>query len=314
MKLYKNFNISKNCKKSIILIGNFDGVHLGHQRVIQQAQATAKEIGLPLTVLLFEPQPKEYFSLKQKEIPPARLMTLKTKAAALKALGVDCIWCLKFSDVRPMTADQFVDNFVMRKRVAHVVVGDDFRFGCDRVGDFSYLESVGRQFGLSVEQSESHCIDGVRISSSQIRNAVNLYDFDGAARLLGRPFSLCGRVSYGKQLGRQIGFPTANIALAKMPPLRGVFGCTVICPNGRFVSGIANIGSRPTVSGQKMRLEVHLHKFSGELYGLYLTITPRFFIRAEKKFESVDALTKQISVDNEKALSRFRLLTGLKTE
>ena len=298
----------------MLTIGNFDGVHLGHQRVIQQAQSTAKEIGLPVTVLLFEPQPKEYFSLKRREDSPARLMTLKTKVAALESLGVDCIWCLKFSDVRPMTADQFVDNFVIRKRVAHITVGDDFRFGCDRVGDFSYLESVGQKFDFSVEQSKSHCINGVRISSSQIRNAIDTHDFDGAARLLGRPFSLCGRVIYGQQLGRQIGFPTANIALAKMPPLQGVFGCTVACPDGKLFSGIANIGSRPTVSGQKVRLEVHLHEFAGELYGLHLTVTPQFFIRAEKKFENIDALTNQISIDNEQSLALFNLPSGFKTE
>ena len=298
----------------VVTIGNFDGVHVGHQRVIKQAKATAKDLGLPLTVLLFEPQPKEYFSLRNGDIPPARLTTLKPKVAALKALGVDSIWCLKFSNVRQMTAAQFVDNFLRKKEVAHVVVGDDFRFGCDRAGDFSYLKTLGQQLGFSVEQSDTHCVDGQRISSSRIRHAIKTFDFDAASRLLGRPYSLCGRVIYGKQLGRKIGFPTANIGLSKTPPLQGVFGCIATFPSGQYIRGVANIGSRPTVCGQKVSLEVHLHEFTGELYGLTLTVTPQFFIRAEKKFESVDALTKQISDDNEKALSLFSLLPGYKTK
>ena len=153
-----------------------------------------------------------------------------------------------------------------------------------------------------------------RVSSSRIRDLLKIHDFDGASQLLGRQYALCGRVCYGQQLGRKIGFPTANIALSNAPPLHGVFGCTVELPEGRVVTGVANIGSRPTVSGQKVSLEVHLHEFTGELYGRTLIVTPRVFIRAEQKFESIDALTAQIQVDNAKALELLSVLTGSETE
>ena len=150
-------------------------------------------------------------------------MSLKTKVAALKSLGVDSIWCLKFSDIRPLTADNFIDQLVSGKRVAQVVVGDDFRFGCDRQGDFDYLLAAGNRSGFKVEQSETHLLDGLRVSSSRIRELLRLNDFDGAARMLGRSYAFCGRVSYGEQLGRQIGFPTANIALRNATNTRGVW-------------------------------------------------------------------------------------------
>lgn len=298
----------------VLTIGNFDGVHVGHQRVIEQAKAVATRLGLPLTVLLFEPQPREFFARQRGQSVPARLMSLKTKVAALKSLGVDSIWCLKFSDIRPLTAHDFIDQLVSGKRVAQVVVGDDFRFGCDRQGDFDYLLAAGNRSGFKVEQSETHLLDGVRVSSSRIRELLRLNDFDGAARMLGRSYAFCGRVSYGQQLGRQIGFPTANIALRNSPPIHGVFGCSVEIPNGRVLSGVANIGSRPTVSGQKDRLEVHLHGFSDELYGLHLTVTPLIFIRAEQKFESLEALTERIRFDNNKARESLSFLNGSEIE
>jgi riboflavin kinase/FMN adenylyltransferase len=298
----------------VLTIGNFDGVHVGHQRVIRQAQQVAHQLKLPLTVVLFEPQPKEYFADRNSQTAPARLMSLKSKVAALSALGVDYIWCLKFSDIRPMTAEDFVSQLIAGKHVKHMVVGDDFRFGCDRQGDFSYLVHTGEHHGFTVEQSDTHRVGDDRISSSRIRHLLKTYDFDGAAQLLGRPYALCGRVIYGQQLGRKIGFPTANIALSNSPPLHGVFGCTVELPEGRIVTGIANIGFRPTVSGQKVSLEVHLHEFTGELYGRTLIVTPRVFIRAEQKFESIDVLTAQIRVDNAKALELLGVLTGSETE
>jgi riboflavin kinase/FMN adenylyltransferase len=241
-------------------------------------------------------------------------MSLKKKVATLKSLGVDSIWCLKFSDIRPLTAHAFIDQLVSGKRVAQVVVGDDFRFGCDRQGDFNYLLAAGNRCGFKVEQSETHLLEGVRVSSSRIRELLRLNDFDGAARMLGRSYALCGRVSYGEQLGRRIGFPTANIALRNSPPIHGVFGCSIEIPDGRVMSGVANIGSRPTVSGQKVRLEVHLHDFSDELYGLHLTVTPRMFIRAEQKFESLEALTERIRFDSNKARESLSFLNGSEIE
>ena len=294
----------------VLTIGNFDGVHIGHQRVIRQAQEIAACENLPLTVLLFEPQPKEYFASHHGQDAPARLMSLKAKVDALKSLGVDSIWCLKFADIRPMSSAQFVKNLVVDKQVKRLVVGDDFRFGCDREGDFQYLSERGSQLGFSVAQSETHRIDGERISSSRIRQLLNAHDFETASKLLGRPYSLCGRVNYGQQLGRKIGFPTANIPIFHTPPLHGVYGSSVRVPKEGLFTGVANIGSRPTVSGQKVRLEVHLHGFDAELYGLDLNVTPRVFIRAEQKFESIDGLTEQIRLDNQKAQEMLSVLTG----
>ncbi|MBU25236.1 MAG: bifunctional riboflavin kinase/FMN adenylyltransferase [Gammaproteobacteria bacterium] len=298
----------------VLTIGNFDGVHVGHQRVIEQARLVATRLELPLTVLLFEPQPREFFARQKGQSAPARLMSLNTKVATLKSLGVDSIWCLKFSDIRHFTARTFVDQLVSGKRVARVVVGDDFRFGCDRQGDFDFLVDAGTQCGFTAEQSETHLLGGLRVSSSHIRELLKVNDFDGAARMLGRSYVLCGRVSYGQQLGRQIGFPTANIALPNSSPIHGVFGCSVEIPSGRVSSGVANIGSRPTVSGQKVRLEVHLHEFFGELYGLRLTVTPRIFIRAEQKFENLEVLTEQIRIDNDKARESLNFLNGSEIE
>lgn len=287
---------------------------MGHQRVILQAQDLAKQLGLSLTVLLFEPQPKEFFAEKNGPEAPARLMSLRTKVSALESLGVDVIWCLKFSSLRPMTAESFVRDLVVNKQVAQMVVGDDFRFGCDRQGDFSYLIRQGARFGFSIEQTATHRVGGFRISSSRIRHLLMSHDFDSAKRLLGRRYALCGRVIYGQQLGRKIGFPTANIALSNSPPIRGVFGCTVTLPDRQVIRGVANIGSRPTVSGQQLRLEVHLHEFTGELYGQMLLVTPLVFIRAERKFDSLDALTEQIRIDNDVARQLLGSITGFETE
>jgi riboflavin kinase/FMN adenylyltransferase len=226
---------------------------------------------------------------------------LKSKVAALALLSIDTVWCLKFADIRLMTAAAFVDQLLIQKSVRHLVVGDDFRFGCDRVGDFAFLQASASDAGFGVERSHTHMQDGTRISSSRIREALEAHDFARAQSLLGRPFALTGKVAYGKQLGRQLGFPTANIRLMRKPPLTGVFGCHVALPDGTMAGAIANIGTRPTVSGEGVWLEVHLHDFNGQLYGQRLTVIPRFFIRPEMRFESVEGLSAQIAKDNAQA-------------
>ena len=285
----------------LLTIGNFDGVHRGHQHVIHQAHAAAKTLELPLTVLIFEPQPREYFSMRAGEQSPARLQTLKSKVAAMQTLPIDCVWCLKFGDVRTMTAHQFVEHLIVEKQVRHLVVGDDFRFGCDRLGDFDFLREHAARSGFGVEQAQTHREAGERISSSRIRAALESHDFATATALLGRPFSVTGKVVYGQQLGRQLGFPTANIRLIRRPPLAGVYACHVTRADGSCYGAVANIGTRPTVSGDGVWLEVHLHDFAGELYGQLLTVTPRCFIRPEMKFKSVEQLSAQIAEDNVRA-------------
>lgn len=294
----------------VLTIGNFDGVHRGHQAVIAQARAAADARGMPLTALLFEPQPREVFARLRGDPPPVRLMTLRDKVEALADLHVDCVWCLRFDRIRQMTAEHFVASLIAGQRVSHLVVGDDFRFGADRRGDFTYLTEVGARFGFTLEQSATHCDGPARISSSRIRDALTAHDFDLAAQLLGRPFALSGRVIYGRQLGRTLGFPTANIRLPKNTPLAGVFGCEIRLPDGAMARGIANIGTRPTVSGGGSWLEVHLHHQNLELYGQRLTVIPRFFIRPEQKFESVELLSAQIAKDNRIALDQLTALLG----
>lgn len=288
----------------VVTIGNFDGVHLGHQHVIAQTQAAARARNLPTCVVVFEPQPREYFAAQQGQPPPARLMTLSSKVRALQELGVDLVWCLKFPCVRALTAEAFVsDVLVRRMHAAHVIVGDDFRFGCDRRGDFTRLLTLGSEIGFSVAQSETLSISGQRVSSSRIREALERHDFVQAAELLGRPYQFVGTVCYGRQLGRTLGFPTANIRLSRRPPIAGVFACEAITAEGQRYTAVANIGTRPTVSGVGVWLEVHLHQASVELYGHALTVIPRFFLRPEQKFASVDALREGIAADSARALA-----------
>ena len=294
----------------VLTIGNFDGVHRGHQAVIAQAREAASRLHLPLTVLLFEPQPREYFAQRQDEKSPPRLMALRDKVNALASLGVDCVWCIRFGRIQSMTAEAFVSALIAQKRVQHLVVGDDFRFGADRRGDYPYLASVASRFAFTLEQSGTHCEQNDRISSSRIRYALAKHDFVTAEQLLGRPYMLSGRVLYGQQLGRQLGFPTANLRLPKNPPLAGVYACEVRLPDGAMARGIANIGCRPTVSGGGSWLEVHLHDQTLELYGQRLTVIPRFFIRPEQKFESIALLTAQIAKDNQIARDVLVTLLG----
>lgn len=285
-------------KPHLLTIGNFDGVHLGHQKVIEQAKFASTEKRLSLTVLIFEPQPREYFAQIAAEPSPSRLMSLKSKARVLNELGIDCLWCLKFTEIQTMFADEFVQQLVVKKSVKCLVVGDDFRFGRDRLGDFSYLQRMSMVHGFDLEQSKTHQQKGQRISSSRIRNALLKNDFLLAEELLGRPYSLQGRVCYGQGLAHTLGIPTANIRLRYTPPIHGVYGCVVALQNGQVRNGVANIGTRPTVSGQGIWLEVHLHDYSGRLYGQILTVIPKFFVRLERKFANLEQLALQIRDDN----------------
>ena len=298
----------------VLTIGNFDGVHQGHQKVIAQAALVAKDRKLPLTVLIFEPQPKEYFAGIVSDEAPPRLTTLRSKVNILKTLQVDFLWCLKFGDIRGMSAAEFIDELVVAKNVSHLVIGDDFRFGCDRVGDFELLATNAAHLNFSIEKSLTYRYEGQRISSSRIREALETHDFALAQALLDRPFALTGRVVFGRQLGRHLGFPTANIKVSRNPPIRGVYGCEVQLQSGERYDAIVNIGTRPTLSGQGFWLEAHLHDFNGELYGHDLVVIPRFFIRSERKFETLAQLSSQIALDDAESRKKFSLFFGSKTE
>lgn len=280
----------------VATIGNFDGVHLGHQTIIDQVHETALELGVPSVVIVFEPQPREFF--QGREAPP-RLMGFRQKFESLLASGIDIVLCLRFNErFRSYSGMGFIEDVLIDGLgVHHLVVGDDFRFGCDRAGDFALLREVGEQRGFTVENTRTVTVNGDRVSSTRIRGVLAENRIEEAEALLGHPYRIRGRVVYGRQLGRQIGAPTANLLLPHRPALKGVYVVSATLEDGRMLDGVANIGLRPTVDGKQPSLEVHLFDFAGTLYGQRLDVVFRHFLRDEVKFDSVDDLKQQIARD-----------------
>ncbi|WP_199458097.1 MULTISPECIES: bifunctional riboflavin kinase/FAD synthetase [unclassified Marinobacter] len=284
----------------VATIGNFDGVHLGHKTIIDQVKQKAAQLGVPSVVMIFEPQPREFF--EGAEAPP-RLMPFRQKFEALLAEGVDMVLCIRFDETfRSYSGMGFIEDVLINGLgVRHLVVGDDFRFGCDRAGDFKLLQSVGQERGFTVENTRTVTVDGERVSSTRVRNALNVNGLEEAERLLGHPYRIHGRIVYGRQLGRQLNAPTANILLNQMPALRGVYVVRARLETGEWCDGVANIGLRPTVDGKRPSLEVHLFDFAGTLYGQHLEVVFRHGLRDEVKFDSVDELRQQIARDFDNA-------------
>ena len=258
-------NLRPRHRGCVATIGNFDGVHAGHQAILSRLRAHSARLGLPGCVVIFEPQPREYFA---PDAAPPRLTRLREKLSLLQAQGVDRVLCLAFNRrLRELSAEQFVQQVLIDGLgVKHLEVGDDFRFGCDRSGDFAFLQNSGERHGFTVEAANTVAESGERISSTRLRQVLGEGDFTLAERLLGRPFSIAGRVLYGQQLGRTIGAPTANVQLKRVnPPLHGVYRVSVEL-DGVQLKGVANIGKRPTVKGDgKAHLEVHLFDFAGDI-------------------------------------------------
>ncbi|MGB2109673.1 MAG: bifunctional riboflavin kinase/FAD synthetase [Marinobacter vinifirmus] len=284
----------------VATIGNFDGVHLGHKTIIDQVKQKASQLGVPAVVMIFEPQPREFF---QGDEAPPRLMPFRQKFEALLAEGVDMVLCIRFDETfRSYSGMGFIEDvLVSGLGVRHLVVGDDFRFGCDRAGDFKLLQGVGQERGFTVENTRTVTVDGERVSSTRVRNALNVNGLEEAERLLGHPYRIHGRIVYGRQLGRQLNAPTANILLNQMPALRGVYVVRARLETGEWCDGVANIGLRPTVDGKRPSLEVHLFDFAGTLYGQHLEVVFRHGLRDEVKFDSVDELRQQIARDFDNA-------------
>lgn len=282
----------------VATIGSFDGVHLGHQAILRQLIESARKLNLPAVVIVFEPQPHEFFSAEKA---PARLMRLREKLQALWAAGVDRVLCLNFNhDLRQLSAEQFIDRVLVQGLgIQHLVVGDDFRFGCDRRGNFALLQEKGKELGFGVSDTHTLEVGGERVSSTRIRQLLEVGDFAAAEQLLGKPYSIHGRVVYGKQLGRQLGVPTANVDLRRYrSPLHGVFAVTAHFADGSRCHGVANIGVRPTVDGDKKPLlEVHLFDFSRNIYGAVIDVDFLHKLRDEKKFNSLDELKAQLQID-----------------
>lgn len=304
-------NLREKHRGCVATIGNFDGVHLGHVRVLEQVKAKAKQLGLPTTVIIFEPQPREFFG---GDAVPPRLTRFGEKVRLLEALGIDRVLCLTFNArLRTMSAAAFVEKLLLEGlAVRHFVVGDDFRFGCDRTGDYQMLKAVGASHGFEVVNTPTHLIDAERVSSSRIRQVLTSNDLESAETLLGRPYSISGRVLHGQKLGRQLGVPTANVRMHRFAaPLRGVYAVSVRGAADTVLPGVCNIGMRPTVKGTQPVLEVHLLDFSGDLYGCLLDVEFKAYLRAEQKFDGLDALKTQIFNDIEAARAFFALNSEL---
>jgi len=290
-------NLRPQHRGCVATIGNFDGVHRGHQAILKRLRERAVELGVPSCVVIFEPQPREYFA---PDTAPARLARLRDKLELLAAEGVDLVLCLAFNQrLCKLSASEFVDTILVDGLgVKHLEVGDDFRFGCDRVGDFDFLTQAGDVQGFTVEAAQTVELDGVRVSSTQVRKALAAADFSRAEQLLGRPFQITGRVLHGQKLARQLGWPTANVQLKRRRvPFTGVYLVSVLI-GGKNWPGVANIGVRPTVAGDgKAHLEVHLLDFAGDLYDRRLTVAFHHKLRDEQRFASLEALKSAIDAD-----------------
>lgn len=281
----------------VATIGSFDGVHRGHRAILQQLREKAAELGLPSVVMIFEPQPQEFFSGEQA---PARLMRLREKIEAFVEEGVDQIFCLQFNrSLRSLSAREFVDQVLIAGLNVHcLVVGDDFRFGHDRSGNYQLLKQAGIEHGFDVLDTRTLEYQGERISSTRIRRALDDANFELVETLLGRPFRIAGRVVYGQCLGRQLGIPTANVHLNRYRvPLSGVYVVEAFL-DGRCLPGVANVGVRPTVGDLiKPVLEVHLLDFDEELYGQRIHVEFKAKVREEAKFSSLDLMVEEIHND-----------------
>ncbi len=290
-------NLRPQHRGCVATIGNFDGVHRGHQAILVRLRERAVELGVPSCVVIFEPQPREYFA---PESAPARLARLRDKLELLAAEGVDQVLCLAFNQrLSKLSAAEFVDTILVDGLgVKHLEVGDDFRFGCDRLGDFDFLTRIGSAKGFTVEAARTVEMEGVRVSSTQVRKALAVADFKLAEALLGRPFQITGRVLHGQKLARQLGWPTANVQLKRhRVPFTGVYLVSVEI-DGKQWPGVANIGVRPTVAGDgKAHLEVHLLDFAGDLYDRRLTVAFHHKLRDEQRFASLEALKSAIDAD-----------------
>ncbi len=290
-------NLGKPLTKAVVTIGSFDGVHIGHQAILSQVKQQAERLGLPSVVMVFEPQPQEFFSAEKA---PARLMRLRDKVETLLELGIDKVVCLQFNKaLRSLTAEEFVKTILVKGLATrYLIVGDDFRFGCDRGGDFSMLKRAGATFDFEVTDTQTLQIEDERVSSTLVRKILRQSDFARAETLLGRPFAVRGRVVYGQQLGRELGFPTANVQLNRYSaPITGVFA-VVVRAAGKIYQGAANVGIRPTVGGLvKPILEVHLLDCNLNLYGQRIDVEFKHKIRDEEKFTSLESLVKNIRRD-----------------
>lgn len=289
-----------------LTIGNFDGVHLGHKALLSRLLEAAKSLGIPSAVVVFEPHPREFFTPQQA---PARLTSLREKLELLSELGVDRVHVCRFNQTfSQMSAKNFIYALHQKLAVKYVLIGDDFRFGSGRSGDFALMEKISGQEGFKVEAMHSVMFDGLRVSSTAVRAALAAGHMRAATRYLGRPYSISGRVVHGDKLGREIGFPTANVQMKhNRPPLSGIFVVRVTGEHIAPLHGAASLGVRPTVhENGRAVLEIHLLDFAQEIYGQHLRVEFLHKLRDEEKFPDLKSLTLQIALDVENTKKWFK--------
>ncbi|WP_333608895.1 bifunctional riboflavin kinase/FAD synthetase [Arsukibacterium sp.] len=300
-------NIQPEHRGCVLTIGNFDGVHVGHQAVLAQVKAIAAQRQLPSCVMLFEPQPLELFA---KAAAPARISRFREKYLALAQLGIDRLLCVAFTPrFAAMQPQDFIEELLMRRLgVQELIVGDDFRFGKNRAGNYELLARAAERYQFGLTSTSSLKLAEQRVSSTLIRQALQTDQLAAATAMLGRPFTLTGRVRHGRKLGRDLGFPTANVWLYRRTlPVSGVYAISARTCYGVF-NGVANIGHRPTVQGQREQLEAHLFDFNQDLYGSQIEVVLHHKLRDEQRFASLDALKQQIAADAAAAKAYFSCL------
>jgi riboflavin kinase / FMN adenylyltransferase len=315
MKLIRGLNSIKPAHRGCVLtIGNFDGLHLGHQALLAELNRLARKHRSPSCLMSFEPLPHEYFSHASGSHHTARLMNTREKLDAFAALGAsltpDYLLLVHFNQAfAAMSADEFIQRVLCDElAIRAVVVGDDFHFGRARDGNFERLREAGAARGFEVYALDTHVVDAARVSSTRIRDALQQDRLADAARMLGHDYQICGRVVHGEKRGRTLGFPTANIHLKRSAsPIHGVYSVTMHTARYGALPAIANVGQRPTVDGTRIQLEVHVFDFANDLYGQSVCISFQHKIRDEIKFESLDALKRQIEIDCETALTQLRM-------
>ena len=299
-------SITPGSSRLALTIGNFDGVHRGHQAMLERAVSRARAMQLPSCVLTFEPHPREFFA---PATAPARLTRMRDKLELMAAAGVNRVHVARFdARLAALAADRFVEDIVARGlRAAWLLVGRDFRFGAKRGGDFALLEQLAARHGIELEAMPEVALQGERVSSSAVRAALAAGDLGVAQQLLGRPYAMSGRVAHGEKLGRELGFPTANIVLRKGPPLAGIFvvECRIEGDAG-WRAGVASVGRRPTVNPTAAPLlEVHLLDYTGDLYRRHLQVRLLLKLRDEEKYDGVPALRAAIARDAAQARTHF---------
>ncbi|MDJ0657018.1 MAG: bifunctional riboflavin kinase/FAD synthetase [Xanthomonadales bacterium] len=301
MRLFRDINLNNVCPRgSVATIGNFDGLHLGHQTLIKRVRADALDRGQQPVVVSFEPLAREYFA---RGSSPPRIYSVTERLALLHEMGIDTVWLMRFNArLAALSADEFVETLVKGIRPSKIVVGADFRFGKGRSGDRETLAEAGRQRGFTVDFVDKLTQGSDAVSSTRIRGYLQDGELAKAERLLGRPFAMCGRVVRGRQLGRELGYPTANIDVnRRQTPVHGVYAVQVSGAGLTDWPAVASVGTRPTVGGTDMLLEVHLFDFQGDLYGRRLQAVFVKKLRDEEKFDSLEVMTEQMHRDARQA-------------